>query len=356
VKRPWIWGLAGLAIVLLAVALNIWINRPPGADEAEPAAAAPADQAALAPAIRASPDAKPTQSAPLPPSFDVVRVNPNGDAVLAGRAAPDARVTVLEGERIVGTATADHNGDWVLVPSEPLGAGDRELSLSARQADGAPLLSDKTVVIVVPGGKSASAGGGNALALLVPRAGAGASTLLQAPSDRLAASPPLSEASIGLPRAGAAAGGVSLDVIDYGDNGRLALAGRAASGAALRVYLDNALLGSPEADRQGVWRLTPERPVAPGFYHLRIDELSPSGQVLRRIELPFTRAALAPDLIGRERLVVQPGSSLWHIARETYGEGVRYSVIYEANREQIRDPDLIYPGQILTVPAAGAGR
>jgi nucleoid-associated protein YgaU len=48
--------------------------------------------------------------------------------------------------------------------------------------------------------------------------------------------------------------------------------------------------------------------------------------------------------------VVQPGASLWRIARRTYGDGVHYSLIYEANQSQIRDPDLIYPGQIFTVP------
>ena len=354
-KRPWIWGLAGLAIVLLAVALNIWINRLPGADEAEPTVAGlPADTATLTPAIRPSQDAK---TAPSRPSFDIVRVNPSGDTVLAGRAAPDATVTVLEGERIVGTATADANGEWVLVPSEPLAAGSRELSLSAHQGAGAPVLSDKSVVLVVPGSKAAAAGdGGSALALLVPRSGAGASTLLQPPTDGLPARPPLSEASIGLPRPAAGASGVTVDVIDYGESGRLALAGRAAPGAGLRVYVDNALLGSPQADRQGAWRLAPEQAVKPGLYHLRVDELSPTGQVLRRIELPFSQASLSPDMLGTERLVVQPGSSLWRIARQAYGDGVRYSVIYQANREQIRDPDMIYPGQVITVPSSANSR
>lgn len=352
-KRPWIWGLAGLAIVLLAVALNIWINRLPGADEAEPAMAGlPAAGSAALPPIRPSQDAKP---APLRPSFDIVRVNPSGDVVLAGRAAPDAAVTVLEGEQVIGTATADINGEWVLVPSEPLAAGSRELSLSARQGSATPLLSDKSVVLVVPGSRQSAGSGDNALALLVPRSGEGASTLLQPPTDRLAARPPLSETSIGLPRTAAGPAGVTVDVIDYGESGRLALAGRAAPGAGLRVYLDNTLLGSPQTDRQGVWRLAPEQAVKPGFYHLRVDELSPSGQVLRRIELPFSQASLSPGLLGRDRLIVQPGSSLWRIARQTYGDGVRYSVIYQANREQIRDPDLIYPGQLLTVPSASSG-
>ncbi len=46
----------------------------------------------------------------------------------------------------------------------------------------------------------------------------------------------------------------------------------------------------------------------------------------------------------------QPGQNLWRIARSTYGRGVRYTVIYAANRDTIRDPRLIYPGQVFAVP------
>ncbi|WP_238179413.1 LysM peptidoglycan-binding domain-containing protein, partial [Methylobacterium oxalidis] len=44
------------------------------------------------------------------------------------------------------------------------------------------------------------------------------------------------------------------------------------------------------------------------------------------------------------------GDSLWQISRRTYGKGDRYTVIYDANQQQIRDPDLIYPGQIFVLP------
>jgi len=42
---------------------------------------------------------------------------------------------------------------------------------------------------------------------------------------------------------------------------------------------------------------------------------------------------------------------LWRLSRTTYGEGTRYAVIYKANREQIRNPNLIYPGQIFVLPS-----
>ena len=77
----------------------------------------------------------------------------------------------------------------------------------------------------------------------------------------------------------------------------------------------------------------------------------PSGKVIARVESPFSRAEITTGLPAETAVIVQPGNSLWRIARRVYGEGVRYSVIYQANREQIRNPDLIYPGQIFVVPS-----
>ena len=49
-------------------------------------------------------------------------------------------------------------------------------------------------------------------------------------------------------------------------------------------------------------------------------------------------------------VIIRRGDSLWRISRRVYGRGVRYSTIYLANQEQIRDPDRIWPGQVFQVP------
>jgi nucleoid-associated protein YgaU len=51
--------------------------------------------------------------------------------------------------------------------------------------------------------------------------------------------------------------------------------------------------------------------------------------------------------------VVSRGDSLWRISRITYGDGTRYAVLYRANRDRIRDPNVIRPGQILLLPMKG---
>ena len=108
------------------------------------------------------------------------------------------------------------------------------------------------------------------------------------------------------------------------------------------------------ADRDKSWQLKPDKEVSPGIHTLRVDQVDRTGKVVSRVELPFVRVSRSEVLattITRHRVIVQPGNSLWRIARRVYGSGVRYTVIYQANDAQIRDPHMIFPGQVFDLPA-----
>lgn len=150
---------------------------------------------------------------------------------------------------------------------------------------------------------------------------------------------------------------VALDSISYSDEGEVQLSGRGVGQGSVRVYLDNRPVTTSRISRDGRWRTDlPE--VDTGVYTLRIDEVDDGGKVTSRVETPFRReddelVAQAEDeaTAGRVRAVtVQPGNTLWAISRETYGEGILYVRVFEANSDRIRDPDLIYPGQVFTLP------
>ena len=144
--------------------------------------------------------------------------------------------------------------------------------------------------------------------------------------------------------------GVGLDIVDYDERGDVVFAGRAEPNALVRLYSDNELVGTATADSAGEWQLTADRPIAVGDHDLRVDAVTDGGAVVGRVAMPFTRAGASSIALRDDRVIVQPGNSLWRIARATYGEGIRYTIIYEANRERIRDPNLIYPGQIFAIP------
>lgn len=365
-NRTIIIGIVGILVVLAALALNYWLTAeeespvmpvatapvtpaPEPQPEPAPAPAAetqPAETAKAEPAPESAPAPAPAEQ-PAPavilPEFDVVRVAPTGDIVVAGRAAPGSIVTVYDNGRPIGQIKADARGEWVMLPDEPLSPGSRELSLSSRLGDAEPVWSEKVVVVVVPevgldvAGQPAEDNSG-ALAVEVPRSGFGTSEVLQQPP---AATAPA------LPSGGDIA--LSVDVLDYDEKGNLGLSGRANASNDVLVYLDNGLLAMTPVGPDGSWRMTAERHIAPGLYTLRVDELA-GDKVVARLEFPFERANPMEVESGTLLVVVQPGNSLWRLARRTLGEGTRYTVIYQANKDRIRDPDLIYPGQVFEIP------
>ena len=171
--------------------------------------------------------------------------------------------------------------------------------------------------------------------MALPREGPGKGRILQAPG-RISGE-----------------GALALVMVDYDDAGRIRLSGEAAAGAALRIYVDNQPAGVTMAGPSGRWDAVLERTLKPGDYTLRLDQLGPRASPMRA-----SRRRSRGSAIRRSRVtwrstcvIVQPGNSLWRIARRVLGEGLRYVHIFEANQGRIRDPDLIYPGQVFEVPS-----
>ncbi|MGD2134043.1 MAG: LysM peptidoglycan-binding domain-containing protein [Maricaulaceae bacterium] len=267
----------------------------------------------------------------MPPTFDIVRVDAAGTAVIAGRGASDAEVTVLaNGEPLMGVEV-DSRGEWVAIVSDPLPAGAVELALEMTLDDGQSIRSDQVVVVSIPETRDTRP-------LVVLGRPGGPSEVLQSPLE-----------DQGLEFA--------LLAIDYDDAGGVIFTGRARPDATVRVIANGAEVGTTQADGIGRWSLVADSTLPPGRYDLQIDQLE-DGLVTAVIAVPFER--VTPEVLaeaGAQSVIVQPGNSLWRIARRLYGSGWQYTVIYAANEDQIRDPDLIYPGQIFDVPEVeGADR
>ncbi|WP_424974494.1 LysM peptidoglycan-binding domain-containing protein [Dinoroseobacter sp. S124A] len=177
---------------------------------------------------------------------------------------------------------------------------------------------------------------------------------------------------------------VVIDTISYDAGGEVILLGRAVPGREVRIYLNNALAHRASVAEAGIWQARVTG-IKSGLYTLRADEVDANGAVLSRFETPFERAipedavraaaatqsaeqpadestvvpadAAPTEPEGTETarsvagiVTVQPGFTLWQIARENYGEGTQFVRVFDANRDRIRNPDLIYPGQVFTVP------
>ena len=332
-----VWIGSATAAVLL-VAASAVVFRGDGIRQSEQSkpkeAAASQSEPALALAKPTEPDRIAQPPRPVPPSFDVVKVGPTGTAVIAGRAEAGAKVIVRDGDNAIGEVIADRRGEWVLIPAQPIGPGNRLLSAEASNpGTGATVKSEETVALSINPPASAGRASETALAVVMPHESGAAARVLQLPND----------AAPGKPNS------LSMDTAEYDTQGRVVLSGHAAPGATVQIYLGNVPLATVTADTAGVWSATSPGAAPPGQLELRLDQLASSGRVAQRIALPFGQGTALEPAPG-QNYVVQRGNNLWRIAQRAYGAGTRYVIIYSANPDQIRNPDKIYPGQIFKIP------
>ncbi|HUQ36468.1 MAG TPA: Ig-like domain-containing protein [Aestuariivirga sp.] len=398
------------------------VEEPPLVEPPKPAepviAAEPPAAAAEPPAAAA----EPVEKAPIVPSFDTVRVEPTGDALIAGRAEPGAEVVVKFNGQTVGTAVANEDGAFVVTPDKPLPTGPGALSIESKSNEMVVASADSVAVDVKAGAVDTPM-----VAVLKPDE---PTQVVQVPAKP--ALPPSKT--------------VNLDTVDYDQTGNIVFGGRGPSGSKVQLYVDNKAYGLADINDKGTWSFAGASPLTVGPHALRADEIGGDGAVKSRIEMPFYReepakvatapvapatpeapkpvevataqeipapvttsevaetaaseasapavaeapvAAEAPGAAAPAeavpavetpveepavvaaqvpaaadptaeaapaptQVIIQPGNNLWKLSRQIYGKGMMYTVIYEANKDQIRKPELIYPGQIFLTPEAAA--
>jgi len=339
-------------------------------------AAAQAETKAVVAAL-AGPSSSPGARDEVRPAFDVTRIEPSGDAVIAGRAAPGASVELLRNGELHDRVMADKSGQFAMVPPR-LPPGDYELTLRSRQPDGRQATSRESVVVAL----QANLKDRPVVALMTPDK---PSVVLSKPAGR-----------------NPTGGPVAVEMVETESSGKLHVSGRSPPGAAVRLYLNDSYLASTMAAADGRFAFTINEGVGPGGYRVRLDEVeSGSGAIRSRAEVPFNmpetvaaigsnhsvgssqtnQASRSPRELAKPQdsagagesqatiataaadagspsavvvpkvatTVVSRGDSLWRISRAAYGTGARYTVIYGANHSQIRNPDRIYPGQIFVL-------
>lgn len=337
-----------------------------------------------------APDAAPEGDAVpvLAPTFDTVRIEADGAALVAGRATPGALVAIFLGADRIADVTVDGSGAFVAFVDIPPSEEARVLSL-VEDPDGAAVVSDQTVIVApIAAPVIASAEIETVAPASEPEPETATQTTEAAAEPASAADPApepepepqaepeptappllLSDAEgvrvlqpAGTDQAPDVMSSVALDAITYDPAGEVTLSGRGSSEGFVQIYLDNTPISASRIAPDGNWRSALPS-IDTGVYTLRVDEMDAEGAVVSRIETPFKReepeavAAAMADEVEQDGFqaavkVVQPGNTLWAIATERYGSGVMYVQVFEANKDRIRNPDLIYPGQVFVLPAA----
>ena len=355
-------------------------------------------------AVEPAAPVQPVEKAKIVPSFDTVRVEPTGVALIAGRAEPGSEVVVKFNGQTVGTAMTNADGAFVVTPDKPLPSGPGALSIESKSNEIVVASADSVAVDVKAGAVDTPL-----VAVLKPDE---PTKVIQAPAAQKPALP-LSKT-------------VNLDTVDYDQTGNIVFGGRGPAGSKVQLYVDNNAYGLADINDKGTWTFAGLSPLTVGPHALRADEIGGDGAVKSRIEMPFYREepakvasvpvaaeppkpvevakievapaaapatevaevatpealaepaavaetpvveetavvaaqvpaeqSAAPELASAAptQVIIQPGNNLWKLSRQIYGKGMMYTVIYEANKDQIRKPELIYPGQIFLTPDAAA--
>jgi nucleoid-associated protein YgaU len=383
-----IWvAAAGSAVVAAGAGAFVWTHpgfpwQPPAAPVV---ATAPAEKTqSVPPAAQAAPAEK-TQSAPPPaasatgtgkapdeaavsplkPTFDVVNVDPSGEAVIAGRAAPNAKVELHDAGKTVAEATADAAGQFVIIPPA-LAPGDHSLSLAASADNTQPAISS-TVAVSVPAPEAkvaASSPPPEAKTAAAPTKATG-----PAPEMRIVATTPSGSGSR-----------VAIRSVEADAAGGLIAKGSAEPNATVRLYLNQADVADAKTQSDGRWSLTIKHGMTAGPYVMHADEINPGdATVVATANTPFDYPAASgptpptapaaasasaeqpsapspadPVIESVQTKRIATGHTLWALSQSYYGDPTRYPVIYDANRAQIHNPNVIFPGQVFVVPKSDA--
>jgi len=417
------------------------VTTPPGAAGspavgAEPAK--PASSGSSAPNSASAPNAasaaapKSAPGDPVAPSFDVVRIEPDGESVIAGRGAPGATIELLRNGQVHARVAADASGLFAFVPP-PLPPGSHQVALQSIAPDGTRQRSRDSVSVVISEGRNARP----LVALTSPDRPTVLLSSPEPPEAKLAEAPasavkPQNQANAAAAAPVSTTAGVQREdvkilTVEAEDGGRLYVSGRAAPGATVRLYLNESFIAPGGAGGDGNVSFAIGRGVQPGEYRVRLDDVDPvSGSVKSRAEVgfrvpapvtasttpsvvsplkgspppvavaggsgPVPRAATAPGPVtetgsGRtakaqiasaspdakglsakelppssvlipdvNTTIISRGDNLWRVSQRIYGQGLRYTVIYGANKGQIRNPDLIYPGQVFVLPVGATAK
>ena len=308
-----------------------------------------------------------TPAAPL--TIDLARVKPDGAAVFAGTAAPNAKIRIFEGNILLGETIANANGEWVIVLEKSLAAGQHLISVAMERSDGTTEMADRSLAVEIYQDTETKP-----LVALLPETATEVPVLIQSPDDvdKTKSAPTASEATAsGTIVADAAEAApakpqaksqiaasqiaaLAPSAIVWRDASRILISGTSRGGVRVTVNDAKGQFGEALVLADGAWQVAGSLDMDIAVNQLRFALFDDANQIIARYDLPVKARDLAKGQDGSPLVVVNKGDMLWRIAYHQLGEGVKYVDIVRRNQQDIADPDLIYPKQIFAVPQSSA--
>ena len=308
-----------------------------------------------------------TPAAPL--TIDLARVKPDGAAVFAGTAAPNAKIRIFEGDILLGETIANANGEWVIVLEKSLAAGQHLISVAMERSDGTTEMADRSLAVEIYQDTETKP-----LVALLPETATEVPVLIQSPDDvdktksaataseATASGTIVADAAEAAPAkpqaksqiAASQIAALAPSAIVWRDASRILISGTSRGGVRVAVNDAKGQFGEALVLVDGAWQVAGSLDMDIAVNQLRFALFDDANQIIARYDLPVKARDLAKGQDGSPLVVVNKGDMLWRIAYHQLGEGVKYVDIVRRNQQDIADPDLIYPKQIFAVPQSSA--
>ncbi len=401
--RSILYILFALGGVLVAIALSMVLLDDEGDQQVQPQSPSielskpAADKAETLDSGKDSDTSlQPPNAAPAAPlTIDLARVKPDGAAVFAGTAAPNAKIRIFEGDILLGETVANANGEWVIVLEKSLAAGQHLISVAMERSDGTTEMADRSLAVEIYQDTETKP-----LVALLPETETEVPVLIQSPDDvdtakpaaatseaivadaakpaaaaseaivaddaklAAAAMPEITRAAPAKPQAKSPIvasqiatsqiAALAPSAIVWRDASSVLISGTSRGGIRVTVNDAKGQFGEALVLADGAWQVAGSLDMDIALNQLRFALFDDVNQIIARYDLPVKARDLAKGQDGSPLVVVNKGDMLWRIAYQQMGKGVRYVDIVRRNKQDIINPDLIYPKQIFAVPQSSA--
>ena len=251
--------------------------------------------------------------------FDIVRLDPSGDLIIAGKTEPNIVVDIYDGNQKLTSVLSDTHGDWVWVSEKKIDNGLKRFNLKHSDSEGKIINSDENIIIFFEKNEK----------------------------QKVVKIRDKGEVGIEILNNNQGVRGLALDSSEHFDNEKLRLKGRSIPNAEIQIFISKKLIGKSIADAQGNWEFSINEIV---FENYDLEIKSTFENNILSLKTEILNGKIDSKLFFEKEIIVENGNSLWRIARKTLGGGILYAEIYKNNKKIINDPDLIFPGQVFKIP------
>ena len=277
------------------------------------------------------------------PKVDILKVSPDGSYIIAGKGKPNSTISILEKGNKIESVDADESGSWVIVSKDNLESGDNLLIINQDNIDGSSTQSKEIYVTKIDKKNETKP-----LVIEIENDDGGKLSIIQSPSikkleSNVENSLTLSKKQINKKNV------FKIQSVSFSQDGSLSIQGIANYGSNIEILV-NKNLSSIFLKNKPEWIFNSSYKLGYGMHKLVANLKSKNNTILDSITLPFMRSEMPSGELPDNYVLIKPGDMLWTISFKIYGNPLKYIEIYEENRDQITNPDLIFPGQVFSIP------